>query len=166
MLCIEGRITRRGAMAVSLSPNSGVNGSLNAQGFIKSVLSADVATVTMTSQQGIRALLTASPIEANISTSDRIKAALTRHDSVEGSLTHRGGITGTLTAKDGINGSLQVNPIVTTLTKDGDMDVSLTSVPVNAFFSFSCPIDSIKSSFSLGGWNNDLGWDNDLGWKD
>ena len=96
-----------------------------------------------------------------------IEGKLTRaEEAISGSLTQDGVISASLTAQRGISASLRCSGIVQgTLTSAPGISASLTGNPIEAYFSFSCPIEYIKSCFSLGGWYNDLGWDNNLGWK-
>ena len=49
---------------------------------------------------------------------------------------------------------------------DGGIAVTPKAQIVDATAAFSCPIEYIKSCFSLGGWDDYLGWDDELGWKD
>ena len=96
-----------------------------------------------------------------------IEGKLTVQKPIAGTLAHDGVINGSLRAQTGIRASLRVTEITQgSLTSAPCIRATLTGIPVNAFFSFSCPINLIESCMSLGGWNNNFGWDNDLGWKD
>lgn len=166
MLCIEGRLTYQGGITGSLSSSDGVVGSLESN-VVEATLSADVIEGTLTSHSlGIIATLTSNPpIEARISSSDIVDGSLTRQGSVNGTLAHGDFIRGSLQGHGGgIQATLQEDAVSFTLVPD-TIEATLTTVPVNAYFSYSCPIDYINSCFSLGGWYNDLGWDNDLGWN-
>ena len=85
---------------------------------------------------------------------------------VAGTLSPYALVSGSLREKEGIRATLRAYPSTVTLTAEEKIEARITGVPVNAFFSFSCPINLISSCMSLGGWDDDLGWDNNLGWKD
>ncbi len=55
---------------------------------------------------------------------------------------------------------------VTVTMSDSGAKAGVTPLVPDAYLTFSCPINLISSSFSLGGWDDELGWDDGLGWAD
>ena len=95
-----------------------------------------------------------------------IEGKLTGQKPIAGSLAQLGVIKASLTPQTGIRATLSATAIQGSLASPTCISARLTGIPVNAYFSFSCPINLIESCMSLGGWNNNFGWDNNLGWKD
>lgn len=163
MLCIEGKLTLSDGMAVSLSPTGIANGSLSKED-IQATLSADAASASLTSHPGIVASLSTTTREAHLTSAARPVATLAKSSGVQAVMTSDLGIAASLNTQGGILSTLDSNIVTATMTPDY-VEATLTCVPVDAYFSYSCPIDDIKACFSLGGWDDNLGWDDEMGWK-
>lgn len=64
-----------------------------------------------------------------------------------------------------IEPTLQSSGVRASLSTSG-IEASMTPKSSDAYFAVVCPIDTIASCFSLGGWDDELGWDDNLGWND
>lgn len=164
MLCIEGKLKSPEAISGGIVSTGLIGATLKSKTGIRATLKADIASVTMASPLVIQADMSAMVTEAHLISDGCVVGELTSHDRISASLTHGGAISGSLQSNEGIRPTFHPDIASVSLAPDC-IEATLTCVPVNAYFAFACPIDDIKSCFSLGGWYNDLGWDNNLGWK-